>query len=133
MFSIETTPMSTEIRTPRRYGWRVEGDGGRYAASCCRAPHYPQARESQQQGTQGRQRGRLQGGTSQACEGRTREGVANTHTGSTSTNTLGVVALLQQTVDTTDRELETGLGGTRLRLASLTTSLARGGLATVDG
>ena len=34
-------------------------------------------------------------------------------------------------MDTTDRELETGLGGTRLRLASLTASLARGGLATI--
>jgi len=34
--------------------------------------------------------------------------------GSTSTNTLGVVALPQESVDTTDGERETGLGRTRL-------------------
>lgn len=36
------------------------------------------------------------------------------HTRSTSTDALGVVALLQETVDTTDRELEASLGRTRL-------------------
>ena len=54
------------------------------------------------------------------------------HTGSTSTNTLGVVTLLQETVDTADGELEAGLGGARLRFASLTTGLTRGGLATIQ-
>ena len=34
--------------------------------------------------------------------------------GSTSTNTLGVVALPQETVDTTDGEGETSLGGTTI-------------------
>ena len=49
----------------------------------------------------------------------------------TSTNTLCVVALLQETVDTTDGELETGLRRTRLTLAScLTGGLARLRLAT---
>ena len=38
------------------------------------------------------------------------------HTGSTSTNTLSVVALLQETVDTTDGELETRLRRTGLAL-----------------
>jgi hypothetical protein len=35
--------------------------------------------------------------------------------GSTSTDTLGVVALAEKTVDTTNRECETGLGGTAVR------------------
>lgn len=35
--------------------------------------------------------------------------------GSTGTNTLSVVALSQQTVDTTDWECETGLGGTAVK------------------
>jgi hypothetical protein len=33
--------------------------------------------------------------------------------GSTGTHSLGVVALLEETVDTTDGELKTGLGGSR--------------------
>lgn len=45
------------------------------------------------------------------------------HTWCTSTHTLGVIALFQQTMYTTDWELETGLGRTRLRLA-LSTGLA---------
>jgi hypothetical protein len=36
--------------------------------------------------------------------------------GSTGTDTLSVVALSEKTVDTTDRECETSLGGTRLRV-----------------
>lgn len=36
--------------------------------------------------------------------------------GSTGTDTLSVVALSEETVDTTDRESETSLGGTRLRV-----------------
>jgi hypothetical protein len=36
--------------------------------------------------------------------------------GGTGTHTLGVVALLQETVDTTDGELESGLGRARRRL-----------------
>ena len=44
----------------------------------------------------------------------------------TGTNTLGVVAPLQETVDTTNRELEAGLCRSRLGLAS---GLAGGGLA----
>jgi len=47
----------------------------------------------------------------------------------TSTYTLCVVALLQQTVDTTDGELETGFGRARLRLAFTTRSLAALGFA----
>jgi len=49
-------------------------------------------------------------------------------TRSTSTNTLSVVALLQETVDTTNRELETSLGGTglRLRVTTCTSGLASG-------
>lgn len=49
-------------------------------------------------------------------------------TRSTGTDTLGVVALAEQTVNTTDGELQTGLGRTRLGLrrsvTSLTTRLA---------
>lgn len=41
----------------------------------------------------------------------------------TSTHTLGVIALFQETMYTTDRELEAGLGRTRLCLA-LSTGLA---------
>ena len=59
--------------------------------------------------------------------------IVDKRTWSTSTNSLSVVALLQQTVDTTDGELETSLGRTRLGLAGLTTSLARRGLATING
>ena len=51
-------------------------------------------------------------------------------TGGTSTNTLSVVTPLQETVDTTDGELETSLRRTGLRFAGLTTSLARGRFAT---
>ena len=48
----------------------------------------------------------------------------------TSTDTLSVVALLQETVDTTDGELETRLRGARLRLGGgITGGLARLGLA----
>lgn len=35
--------------------------------------------------------------------------------GGTGTNTLGVVALAEKTVDTTNRECQTGLGGTTTR------------------
>ena len=59
--------------------------------------------------------------------------IVDKRTWSTSTNTLSVVALLQETVDTTDGELETRLRRTGLRLAGLTASLARGGLATTIG
>ena len=46
------------------------------------------------------------------------------------TNTLSVVAPLEETVDTTNRELKAGLGRSRLRLAgSLGGGLARLGLA----
>ena len=49
------------------------------------------------------------------------------HTG---TNTLSVVTLAKKTVDTTDRELETRLGGARLRLRRrIGGGLARLGLA----
>jgi len=44
--------------------------------------------------------------------------------GSASTDTLGVVALAEETVDTTNGECETGLGGTGLRV------LGARGLAT---
>ena len=48
----------------------------------------------------------------------------------TSTNALCVVTLLQETVDTTDGELKTRLGGARLRLrGGITRGLARLGLA----
>ena len=53
------------------------------------------------------------------------------HTGSTSTNTLGVVTLLQETVDTADGELETRLRRAGLALPDcLARGLARLGLAT---
>ena len=57
--STRTSNAKTSLLTPRRYGWQAGDDGGRYAASCYHAPRYPQARESQLQGTRGRQRGRL--------------------------------------------------------------------------
>ena len=51
-------------------------------------------------------------------------------TRSTRTHTLSVVALLQETVDTTDGELETRLRGAGLRLGGgITGGLARLGLA----
>ena len=51
-------------------------------------------------------------------------------TGCTSTDTLGVVATLEKTVNTANRELEAGLGRSRLRLAgSVSGRLARLGLA----
>ena len=51
-------------------------------------------------------------------------------TRSAGTDTLSVVALLQETVDTTDGELETRLRGARLRLGGgITGGLARLGLA----
>ena len=40
--------------------------------------------------------------------------------GSTRTNTLGIVATLEHTVDTTDGELETGFRGAGCALGSLT-------------
>ena len=49
------------------------------------------------------------------------------HTWCTGTHTLGVVALFQQTMYTTNWKLETGLGGAGLRLAlstGLTTRLS---------
>jgi len=45
--------------------------------------------------------------------------------GSTGTDTLSVVALAEQTVDTTDGECQTGLGGTGLRILG-TAGLAAG-------
>ena len=52
------------------------------------------------------------------------------HTRCTSTDTLSVIALLEETVDTTNGELETRLGGARLRLGGgITGGLARLGLA----
>jgi hypothetical protein len=47
-------------------------------------------------------------------------------TRSTGTDTLGVVALLEETVDTTDWELETSLGRAGLGLAVTAASLATG-------
>jgi hypothetical protein len=46
------------------------------------------------------------------------------HTRSACTNTLSVVALLEHTVDTTNRELETGLRRTRLGFGVSGASLA---------
>ena len=46
-------------RTLRHCGWRAEGDGAQYAASCYHERHCQQVREFQQQGIQERQRGRL--------------------------------------------------------------------------
>jgi hypothetical protein len=48
--------------------------------------------------------------------------------GSSSTHSLGVVSLLEETVDTADGELETGLGGSRDGLLALST-LGGGGLS----
>jgi hypothetical protein len=48
--------------------------------------------------------------------------------GSAGTHTLSVVALLEKTVDPTDGELKTGLGGSRDGLLALGT-LGSGGLA----
>jgi hypothetical protein len=48
--------------------------------------------------------------------------------GSTGTHSLGVVALLEETVDTTDGELKTGLGGSRDGLFAVG-ALGVGGLA----
>ena len=45
--------------TPRRSGWRAASDGGRYAASCCRALRCPPTPRSQQPSTRGQPRGRL--------------------------------------------------------------------------
>lgn len=120
-------------RTPHRYGWRAGGDEGQYAASCYHAQHCPQAPRSRRPGIRGQQPGRLYGKDITfviSHMGRARRGIQRTW--STSTNTLSVVALLQKTVDTADGKLETGLCRTRLRLASLTASLARRGLATVS-
>jgi hypothetical protein len=51
--------------------------------------------------------------------------------GGACTNTLGVVATLEHTVDTTDRELKTGFRGARCTLGSLAccTCFAARGLA----
>jgi hypothetical protein len=46
--------------------------------------------------------------------------------GSTGTHSLGVVALLEETVDTTDGELETSLGGSRDGLLAVSTFSGRG-------
>ena len=47
-------------RTLRRSGWRAASDGGRYAASCCRALRCPPTLRSQQPSTRGQPRGRLE-------------------------------------------------------------------------
>ena len=57
--STRTSNARMKLLTLRRYGWQAGDDGGRYAASCYHAPRYPQALESQLQGTRGPQRGRL--------------------------------------------------------------------------
>lgn len=51
--------------------------------------------------------------------------------GGTSTNTLSVVALLEETVDTTDGELKSGLGGSRSGLLGVA-ALGGGGLARLS-
>jgi hypothetical protein len=57
--------------------------------------------------------------------------------GSTGTHSLGVVSLLEETVDTTDGELETSLGGSRDGLLAVSTlgggSLAGLSLARPEG
>jgi hypothetical protein len=45
-------------------------------------------------------------------------------TGCSGSDTLGVVSLAEETVDTTDGELESSLGRTRLSLAARSVSLA---------
>ena len=109
--------------TLRRFGWRAEGDEARYGASCYHGRRYQPTRESQQRDTQGRQRDRLDAiqisSTDPSATFKSRL------TRSASTDTLGVVALLQETVDTTDWELETSLGRAGLGLGGV----AGGGLA----
>ena len=51
------------------------------------------------------------------------------HTWSASTNTLSVVSLLQQTMDTTNRELEAGLRGSGDGFSISTSLTASGGLS----
>ena len=48
------------LLTPHRFGWRVASDEEQYVASCYHEQRYQRARESQQQGIQGQQRGKLE-------------------------------------------------------------------------
>ena len=93
----------------------VEDDEGQYVVSCYRGLHYQQARGFQQQDIRERQPDRLKGKIN--CFNAIRERAKISRTWSASTNTLGIVTLLQQTMDTTNGELETRLCRPRLRLA----------------
>ena len=93
---------------------RVASDEVQYDVSCYHELHCLRVRESRRQGTQEQQQGRLSN-TSQPSMIEWLKS-SNHLTWRTSTNTLSVIALLQETMDTTDRELETGFGRTRLRL-----------------
>ena len=104
-------------RTPHRFGWQVASDGGQYVASCYHEQRYQQAREFQQQGTQVRLRGRLEMHHTHLGFLSSTEFELKRRTRCTSTNTLGVVTLLQETVNTTDGELKTSLGRSGLSLA----------------
>lgn len=93
--------------TLRRFGWQAGDDGGQYVASCYHELRYRQARESRQRDIRGQQRGRLEKGI-MSDNGAARLNESQ-HTWCTSTNSLSVVALLKETMDTTDGELETSL------------------------
>ena len=113
------------VLTLRRFGSQVGDDAARYVASCYRERRYRRVQEFQRRGIQGQLRGKLQSVKLLVSVHRIAENCRVEHTRSACTDTLGVVAALQETVDTTDGELKTGLRRTGLGLRGVT-SLASG-------
>ena len=94
-----------EAREQKHTGQRVASDGVQYDASCYHELRCLRVRESQQQGIREQQRGKLSNLNQTPMIKRLQS--SDPLTRCTGSNTLSVIALLQETVDTTDGELET--------------------------
>jgi hypothetical protein len=95
--------------TPRRCEWRAVSVLVQYVASCYPGQHYQPTREFRRPNIPGRQQDRLWHIMNIVDH---EPLTPSSRTRSTSANTLCIVASLQETVHTTNRELEAGLGRT---------------------
>jgi len=126
LFNLITTSatdpnVNETAQTPHHFGSQVGDDGAQYAASCYHALHYLQAQESRRLGIRAQRPDKLEN----CHQTRSRRQHILIRTWCASSDTLGIISSFEETVDTTNRELKTGLCRARLSLAVAASLAAR--------
>ena len=126
LFNLITTSATDQnvnetAQTLHRFGSQAGDDGAQYAASCYHALHFLQVQEFQQPGIRAQRPDKLKNWH----QTRSRRQHIPVRTWCASTDTLSIISSFEETVDTTDRELETSLCRPRLSLAVTASLTAR--------